>query len=973
MVNPLVSARNIALGAWQSVRQYRRQPLAPTASYRILYTHGDEVYTPPQYRSLVEREWRLWTSGATNTISDGSLSEVTKRSVPAFACISFRAGAVGSVPVKVTAEGRDLDWHPLSYFLSQAGDILESVDRAHSIWGRAFLRKLYNSAGYPTGLEWLHPERVRVIEGWDGVPIVLGYRVDNEQHSLEQVIDIPLFDTTFAGNGLAPLEVAFGDVNLNIGIVGHGGSFFFNSARPDGFLTFEHPVLPADYDKAKQDWKTAFRGTTNHFKTAVMPAGAKWTPMSEAPADLAMSELNDQSKQEVCAAFEVPPALVGLGDVSDPLSAQNIIREAKRNFVEMVAVEKARKILTALNQQWIAVDFAPRQYYCLEVDPSQLSIMNDISSEKVTTVDSMTKGGVWDYDEGRQYLGYAPRDPKQAPYIQRDPTHSLALFSGMLTTRNQSRVLVGLQPDTVDVITVGGLVYPADKLADMAIANYNKLIAPPIPSTPFGYSIQPPLLESGDVPFSRATILQERDSTPLVLAVDLADNQFVRYARRALGRSLNGGTHWILDNDWRLELAVIENWQPGDVAKLLRSLDLSTAPKVDAWANGYTRNGDSIYLALEDSDGLSRFVKSIEVECAALGLEVMPLDTIGIRLARSQDTADLPQAEQRYPLVLGNVTLYLYDVPHHRWSLRSVSPAQRKELANWRHIVDRKGREHSFNVEALSASPVADFVRWALVEDTNVEKVFQVAESMLNGTLPLLLFDDGELVMSADTSHILRALDYAFVTRSKADFRRSVRSLVRGLWQGTLSAFDFVDGMNSAIRRAFQKAFNEGVVRGGLQPEDLKDSERQVIETRINEEVSYLAPFAQAIDEGNQERGGTLETFLTRAEGWVARYDGVNELGYMTAVRDKRLKWVYDPTKEHCVTCEALNGRVYTAFNWQRSGLYPRSPHLNCTGKWCGCSWIETDEPVTKGAIPKVGLRFYAPDESDHVHSEASH
>lgn len=78
----------------------------------------------------------------------------------------------------------------------------------------------------------------------------------------------------------------------------------------------------------------------------------------------------------------------------------------------------------------------------------------------------------------------------------------------------------------------------------------------------------------------------------------------------------------------------------------------------------------------------------------------------------------------------------------------------------------------------------------------------------------------------------------------------------------------------------------------------------------------------------------------------------------MLATEEPRLRWIYDPRKEHCDDCALLHNVVLTVSEWARLGIEPQSPQLQCGGWRCGCRWEATDAPSI--GLENVPLTFAA-------------
>lgn len=267
---------------------------------------------------------------------------------------------------------------------------------------------------------------------------------------------------------------------------------------------------------------------------------------------------------------------------------------------------------------------------------------------------------------------------------------------------------------------------------------------------------------------------------------------------------------------------------------------------------------------------------------------------------------------------------------------KAAGEAKSAEIDQWERVALRRLREGkpqksaAFKSSAL-ADDEADWVRSRLPDATDEEAVktlFEVAALRVNAT------------------------------KDEASYVRSIRALVRGLWRGVITLFDFIDGMYSAIRREYRRAFEEGLAEYGVTWDELTANQRRVLEDAINREALHITNYANAISERDQAAGGKLEPHLERADGWSGRLQSIRDMGRLVAAGDRKLKWQWNEDKEHCDDCARLNGRVYKASTWLRWNIVPGSAKLECFGMWCGCELVETDEPITRGRPPRWLLKW---------------
>ncbi len=305
-----------------------------------------------------------------------------------------------------------------------------------------------------------------------------------------QMVEIRTFDPDRSLTGKSEFEVALSRMATEQSIVRHAGAFFFNSARPDGMLVSKKTMTTAEAKQAEKDWK-AFKGAKNAWKVFISSGQWEWIPIQSSPVDLAMPELSEDVKRDICAIMRVNPALLGFADVSDPLSAGATMHEILRNYIENVALARHKWICQHLNEQWLYRDFGHGDMYSLSANRAKMPILSDVTSDRATTAVTLTGVGgvVADYDETRKTMGLAQR----ADYFIRNPIEALQVFNAGGMALDEFRKAVGMKPYGIEL--GGALIKLADgrfvsllDLTAVALANREaiKQAALPPPPNPFG-------------------------------------------------------------------------------------------------------------------------------------------------------------------------------------------------------------------------------------------------------------------------------------------------------------------------------------------------------------------------------------------------------------------------------------------------------------------------------------------------------
>ncbi|NRA49970.1 MAG: hypothetical protein HRU12_12620 [Phaeodactylibacter sp.] len=203
----------------------------------------------------------------------------------------------------------------------------------------------------------------------------------------------------------------------------------------------------------------------------------------------------------------------------------------------------------------------------------------------------------------------------------------------------------------------------------------------------------------------------------------------------------------------------------------------------------------------------------------------------------------------------------------------------------------------------------------------------------------------------------IKRQDILPIYKSMLTFRREIRRWLREAWLGETNNFNFQLDMSETISKEYRRGFRNGF-RQFRPVSAITAEDDKLWEDQVRKDTNYLNELYNWVLLNDKASGGTWREVSKRGDKWLSRYDELFSLGQTAGARGKKLKWVINPAKESCVDCIRLAGRVYYADKWLEYDIRPQSARLACFGVFCGCKFVETDEPVTKGRPPKlVGSR----------------
>ena len=258
---------------------------------------------------------------------------VTERSAmqmtAVYSCVRILAEAVAGLPVhlyRYTEDGgkeKALD-HPLYRLLhdepnpEMSSFVFRETLMTHLLlWGNAYAQVIRNGKGEVVALYPLMPNKMTVDRDEHGQLYYTYRRSKEEAPTMEgssvilkpsDVLHIP--GLGFDGLvGYSPIAMAKNSIGMAIACEEYGAKFFANGATPGGIL--EHPGTVKDPQRVRDSWNSAFGGSSNANKVAVLEEGMKYTPISISPEQAQFLETRKFQINEIARIFRVPPHMVG--------------------------------------------------------------------------------------------------------------------------------------------------------------------------------------------------------------------------------------------------------------------------------------------------------------------------------------------------------------------------------------------------------------------------------------------------------------------------------------------------------------------------------------------------------------------------------------------------------------------------------------------------------------------------------------
>lgn len=189
------------------------------------------------------------------------------------------------------------------------------------VCGNGLWRILRDTYGAPNAfrrIPWR--DMIQVIPDEYGMPLVYVYRTWNGI-GYGPIERVPASDVIHFGQGsdpeglygMSPLESCRHTLALHDALVRHLIAFFSNSARPSGFVSIDKDLNADRAEEIRAFLRDLYTSPENAGKV-IAAAGVTWQEMGKAPDQAAIVELIKLSREEIAAAYSVPPPVLGILD-----------------------------------------------------------------------------------------------------------------------------------------------------------------------------------------------------------------------------------------------------------------------------------------------------------------------------------------------------------------------------------------------------------------------------------------------------------------------------------------------------------------------------------------------------------------------------------------------------------------------------------------------------------------------------------
>lgn len=257
------------------------------------------------------------TSGAGKSVTTQTAIQLST----VYACVRVISETVASLPLGVYEATDDGNLkagdHPLYHLLHDEPNaemtsfVFREVMLAHLLlYGNSYSQIIRSGKNTVVGLYPLLPDHMDVDRDSKG-NLTYTYTTSDGKTVVikpQDILHIPGlgFDGII---GYSPIALEKNAIGLGIASEEYGSKFFSNGARPSGILT--HPNTVKNPKAVRESWNSAYGGSSNSNRVAILEEGMTFTPLSIPNNEAQFLETRKFQVDEICRIFRVPPHLVG--------------------------------------------------------------------------------------------------------------------------------------------------------------------------------------------------------------------------------------------------------------------------------------------------------------------------------------------------------------------------------------------------------------------------------------------------------------------------------------------------------------------------------------------------------------------------------------------------------------------------------------------------------------------------------------
>lgn len=319
-------------------------------------------------------------------------------------CVSILAQDMADAPIYLRDKGskKRIEKHDVLTLLNRPNTAMslavlkEFISASEDLAGNAYL--LFDDIdgrGQPHSLWPMMPDRVTIVPSKDPAVFIehYAYEVNGKQILFErsEVAQFKRFNPLSMFYGLPALSAARMSADTDRASSKYNLKFFDNSARPDIVFSTPHSLTPDQRKRMKDSWFQRHGGEGNAHGASFLEKGTTVEVIGVNQQEMAFIEQKKMSREEILAAYRIPPAIVGLFNDGSLGNANTADQE--RIYQRRTIIPRAERFCSVLNDRLLPL-FDKAGALEFFVDKSQISAIQEDESKRAVYAKAYFDQGV---------------------------------------------------------------------------------------------------------------------------------------------------------------------------------------------------------------------------------------------------------------------------------------------------------------------------------------------------------------------------------------------------------------------------------------------------------------------------------------------------------------------------------------------------------------------------------------------------
>ncbi len=221
--------------------------------------------------------------------------------------------------------------HPILSLLKQVNPFQTSnefiaLDTIYNeLIGESYWAINFNALGEPAEIILPYPHRMSVVPAKE-FPFVKGYVYGAGQDAVpfdvNEIIHFKYPNPLNQYHGLAPARAIGINLDAEQNADKWVNQFFYNSARPDGVISFDYNLSDEQFDKLKKQWSEKYKGVSKAHQVALLEGGGRYLQIQNSIKDMDFANLKQKNRDVILGVFGMPQSVMGISENVNKANAE---------------------------------------------------------------------------------------------------------------------------------------------------------------------------------------------------------------------------------------------------------------------------------------------------------------------------------------------------------------------------------------------------------------------------------------------------------------------------------------------------------------------------------------------------------------------------------------------------------------------------------------------------------------------------